>query len=187
MIQKIIRQILSLALVLLVLQPAHARSSAGELLLFDASSMDELDRPSEGLVKLVLFRDLPTSSRSDPVYVYVNGRLLSALMPGGYNEVAVCPGTSHLLLSMEPLTDRELVDKDISEALGGGAKHWLYTLTTVAATPIVYFSIVEAQEGGVVQAAHVGGAPSPAQRRKLHRQLHTIQRTEVKQISDCSQ
>jgi OOP family OmpA-OmpF porin len=56
---------------------------------YSSESMAALDLPSSQ-VRLVLFRAVDDLSSEQPAGVFINGRLLSSLLPGGFVDAVVC-------------------------------------------------------------------------------------------------
>lgn len=119
------------ALALLLCAHAAAQSSAA-LATWNTFARAE-DKPGaavQGLAKLVLLRPPQPQDNRFPADVLVDGRLLSALLPGGFAEVDLCPGPRQLELAGQGTSGMRFKPRHLINALPGRTTYVLVQAPT---------------------------------------------------------
>lgn len=165
-----ISRLATLALALLLSLSALAQDSPNAPAWNTFAARDDRPRAASPAqtARLVFLRPQASGDPTQPAHVFVGGRLLTALLPGGFSEVEVCPG----LISVE---------------LGGQGAAWLAQrprLEVQARAGQTVHVMVKAPHAALPLRTDLSAEQARVELAELRRQAHALSR--VPAPGDCA-
>ncbi len=124
------------------------------------ASPEDRPRADTGAARLVFLRPAQRQDAGVPAEVFVDGRLHTALLPGGFSEIEVCPGG---------------ITVDIARPLGADPRPGPATRVEAAERQTRYL-LVPAPEAPGAAVRTIGAAQAQALLPELRRQTHVLSR-----------
>lgn len=116
----------------------------------------ELQAPPTNLSRLVFFRPFTSPQPEVSADIFVNDRFHAALLPGGYAQLTVCPGTVRIDLRGHATSGKASIHAPTELTARGGQTHLIETHNKQLASPFrqVMASQVANELGRLQQQAH---------------------------------
>lgn len=109
--------------------PPPSTSAGAETVHWEtfAASRPELQAPPVHQSRLIFYRPVNSPDPKVPADVFVNDRFLAALLPGGYAQLIICPGTLRADLRGHATSGKDSIHAPTTLTARGGQTHLIET------------------------------------------------------------